>query len=331
MSKIQSKKIAGKFTGSKKDKYKITNWSEYNKSLCRRGSLEIWIDEEIIKDWFYTGPSQRGGQFEYADKSIVCLLQLKSVFKLGYRQLEGFTNSLIRLMGLAKELKYPSYSQICRRAVSLEVDLRVPATGDPMYLIMDSTGLKVYGEGEWKVKKHGVGKHRTWRKLHLVVDEKSNIIHGAELTENGKGGGDAQQVRKVLEKVEGEVDRFSGDGAYDTRRVWQELKGRGIKGIIPPQSNAVFWKDKDGNLLDHPRNDILKEIEQKGREEWKKESGYHRRSISETAMMRFKTIMGSMLYSRIFQKQKVEAAIKVTCLNKMTGIGMPISVKINPV
>lgn len=193
---------------------------------------------------------------------------------------------------------------------------------------MDSTGLKVYGEGEWKVRKHGAGKHRTWRKLHLGVDEETGYIHAEALTENGKGDGDGQQTKDLLDQVKVKVDRFSGDGAYDTRDVWAELKERKIEGIIPPQKNAVYWTDGDGNLLDIQRNHILEIIDQIGRKEWKEQSDYHRRSKSETAMMRFKLIMGSTLYSRIFEKQKTETSIKIKCLNKMTRIGMPISVKV---
>ena len=312
---------------AKKKKYKITNWSAYNKSLTQRGSLEIWLDTDIIDNWRYSGPKYQGGQFEFSDSCIICLLQLKAVYKLPYRQLEGFINSILRMMNI--DYKSPSYSQICRRAKSLEVDIDARKPMGKIYLVVDSTGLKVYGEGEWKTRKHGVSKRRTWRKLHVGVDEKTGIIHSAILTKNGKGNGDAQQTKKLLDQTEANIDKFSGDGAYDTYEVWSLLKELGIEGIIPPQENAVYWEDSDGNLLDLKRNDILKEIDQTSRKEWKKKSGYHRRSLSETAMMRYKTILGATLYSRIFEKQKTENLIKIKCLNKMTRIGMPNSIVIN--
>ncbi|MEZ4934653.1 MAG: IS5 family transposase, partial [Saprospiraceae bacterium] len=221
----------------------------------------------------------------------------------------------------------PCYTQICRRAVGLDVDIEVPKSKAPMFIVIDSTGLKVYGEGEWKTRKHGISKRRTWRKLHLAVDEKTGLVHAHVLTENGKGDGDAQQVEEMLGQVEPPVDRFSGDGAYDTYEIWVLLKELEIEGIIPPQENAIYWVDEFDELLDLDRNKILGKIEEIGREEWKLESGYHRRSLSETAMMRFKTIFGPTLYSRIFEKQKTEAAIKIKCLNKMTKIGMPVSKK----
>jgi hypothetical protein len=226
------------------------------------------------------------------------------------------------------KITIPSYTQICRRVKDLEIDIEAPKTSNPIYMVIDSTGLKVYGEGEWKARKHGVSKRRTWRKLHLGLDENTGYIHTEVLTENGKGDGDSQQVKKMLEKVKSKIDKFGGDGAYDTYEIWELLKEIGIEGIIPPQENAVYWEDDNGNLLDMKRNEILKNIDSIGRKGWKIESGYHRRSISETAMMRFKTIFGSNLTLREFENQKKEASIKVKCLNKMTALGMPNSVKI---
>jgi len=325
MTKIASNSLS-KAENPKKDKYRVTNWSDYNKSLVGRGNISIWIEEDAINDWYYEGPSQKGGQFEYSDTCIECLLGLKAVFKLPYRQLEGFACSIIGLMGFSVQV--PVYSQICRRASSIDIDLEVPKSKVPLFIVIDSTGLKVYGEGEWKTRKHGISKRRTWRKLHLGVDEKTGMIYAEVLTGNGKGDGDAQQVEDMLEQIESPIDRFSGDGAYDTSDIWELLKEKQIQGIIPPQENAVYWYDENGELSDLERNRILKEIEQDGRKEWKKKSGYHRRSLSETAMFRFKTIFGPTLYSRNFEKQKTEARIKTKCLNKMTATGMPVSEKI---
>ena len=324
MAKIASKPVE-KTETKKKDKYRVTNWDSYNKSLIERGSITIWIDEEAIANWYYEGPDQRGAQFEYSDECITCLLQLKAVFRLPYRQLQGFSSSIIQLMGFA--VTVPSYSQICRRAVDLDVDIEVPRSKTPLFIVIDSTGLKVFGEGEWKTRKHGAGKRRTWRKLHLGVDEKTGLVHAQVLTGNGKGDGDAQQVEGMLGQVESPIDKFSGDGAYDTYEIWTLLKELEIEGAIPPQENAIYWVDEHDELLDLDRNKILEIIEESGRSEWKKSSNYHRRSLSETAMMRFKTIFGPELYSRIFEKQKTEAAIKIKCLNKMTRIGMPVSKK----
>ncbi len=324
MAKITSKK-ADKEKKDKKDSYRVTNWSSYNKSLIGRGDITLWIDESAVNSWYHDGPNQHGSQYVYSDLCIETLLQLKGVFKLAYRQLEGFASSIIKLMGFKVEV--PSYSQISRRSSGIDVAISAPKSKAPMYIVVDSTGLKVYGEGEWKTRKHGISKRRTWRKLHLGVDEKTGFIHAQILTENGKGDGDAQQVKSMLEKIESPIDRFSGDGAYDTYEIWELLKEENIRGIIPPQENAVYWVDENDNLLDIGRNKALKEIELTSRKDWKKANNYHRRSLSETAMMRFKTIFGPTLYSRKLKTQKTEAAIKIKCLNKMTALGMPVSQK----
>jgi hypothetical protein len=238
MAKITWKQVEKEET-KKKDKYRVGNWSTYNKSLIGRGNITLWIESSTVQSWYYDGPDQRGGQYVYSDECITALLQLKAVFKLPYRQLEGFAGSVIHLMGF--EIEMPCYTQICRRAQGLEVDIEVPKCRGPIYIVIDSTGLKVYGEGEWKTRKHGISKRRTWRKLHLGVDEKTGLIHAQVLTENGKGDGDAQQVEKILDQVKSPIDKFSGDGAYDTYEIWKLLKELKIEVIITPQENDIYW------------------------------------------------------------------------------------------
>jgi len=282
------------------------------------------VDEEAIKNWYYEGPSQRGAQYHYSDECISCLLGLKAIFGLAYRQTQGFARSILRLMGYAIEV--PSYTQISRRAKELEVDLCLPDTKIPLHLVFDGTGLKVYGEGEWKVRKHGYSKRRTWRKLHLGVDEETGFIYAQALTENGVD--EASQLKPMMEQIEEDVVTVGGDGAYDKKKCWDYLKEQFIEGIIPPRENAIYWRDEKGELLDVDRNRILKAIEELGIKKWKEKSGYYRRSLSETAMFRFKTIFGDRLFSREMERQKVEAKIKVRLLNKMAAIGMPISVEV---
>lgn len=310
--------------GDEKQRYKIKNWASYNQSLINRGSLTVWVSEDIESWWYDDGPAQVGGQYVYSDKCIECLLTLKVVFNLGYRQLQGFAESLLGLLNV--DIECPCYTQINRRSADLEIDIAAPKTGGKLYIVADSTGLKIYGEGEWKVRKHGYSKRRTWRKLHLGVDESTGYIYASVLTENSED--DAAQVEQLLGQIEEEVDKFSGDGAYDKITCWDVLEEGQIEGIIPPRHDAVYWADEYGQLLDHDRNHILQRIDKIGRKEWKKESQYHRRSLSETAMFRYKTIFGHKLYSRKFDTQCTESRVKVRALNIMTALGMPISVEV---
>lgn len=315
MSKIQEKA---------KDSYKVVNWSNYNKALKSRGSLTIWIEEDLAESWYDQRPEQRGGQYKYSDTCIRILYQLRVVYRLQFRQLEGFAQSLFELMSL--DLEVPCYSQICRRGKELKVNLAAPKSSQGLHLVIDSTGLKVYGEGEWKVRKHGYSKRRTWRKLHLAVDEATGMIYAEVLTGNNKD--DASQLEPLLGQVKDPVDKVSADGAYDKSHCWDFLIVEEIQGLIPPRIDAVYWDDELGLRLPHPRNEILENIEVFGRQGWKHLSGYHRRSLAETAMFRFKTIFGEEMKARCEDNQKTEARIKARCINKMTALGMPKSVRV---
>jgi hypothetical protein len=319
-------------TDKPKEKFRVTNWKAYNKALVERGSLTLWIDEEVVEEWYHTGEQKPGGEVIYSDRCMQCLLSIKSLFRLGFRQAEGFARSLVLMLELGEKLAVPSYSQICRRQKSLKIDIRakdrrrLEAVGEKLHIVVDSTGLKVYGEGEWKVRQHGTGKRRTWRKLHLAVNEGNNDLLAVELTTNSVD--DAEVVPDLLGQVEEPVGKFGGDGAYDKMKVYDELKGRGIEPIIPPREDAVYWEDGEGNLLEHPRNAVLEAIDDVGRADWKKDSGYHRRSKAEVAMFRYKTIFGPKMYARRFENQKTEVRIKCAIINKFNQLGMPVSVKV---
>lgn len=306
-----------------KVKYQILNWSEYNRSLVNRGDITIYFNDEVREDWYSGLPNQRGAQEVYSDLCIETLILLKVVFKLAYRQTQGFTQSLLQLLGI-QDLKTPSYSQICRRAMSLKITpYPIPNKG-PIVIAIDSTGLKIYGEGEWKVRKHGYSKRRTWRKLHLGVDPQTGFIHCHTMTLNDID--DGSQLEDLLDQVEVEVTDTCLDGAYDHEDCWDELIERKINPIIPPRENAVEWYLKNpGDYPEYPRNAAIIRIDEIGRQKWKEEIGYHRRSLSETAMFRYKTIHGSQLYSRKFGSQKIESDIKIKALNIMTAQGMPVS------
>lgn len=306
-----------------KEKYQVLNWSAYNKALINRGDITIYFGDEVTDKWYSDLPNQRGAQPVYSDLCIETLLTFKVVFKLAYRQTQGFSQSLLKLMGI-EDLEIPSYTQICRRAKALDIAVyQIPRSG-PIVIAIDSTGLKIYGEGEWKVRKHGYSKRRTWRKLHLGVDPKTGFIHCHTLTLNDVD--DGSQLEELVDQVEAEVTDVCLDGAYDHVECWDGLIDRDINPIIPPRSNAIEWYEEvPDDIPDYPRNVAVNRMNEIGIKEWKVETGYHRRSLSETEMFRYKTIHGDRLYSRKFSSQKTENDIKIKVLNIMTAQGMPVA------
>lgn len=308
----------------KKTPYRIRNWPAYNAALIGRGSLTLGVDDDAIRSWRYSGPTQRGAQYHYTDAAIRCVLTLRVVYHLALRASEGLARSVFAL--LAVSLPVPSYSTLSRRAAELPVALGALPRATPLHLVIDSSGFKVYGEGEWKVRQHGWSKRRTWRKLHLAVDEATGEIVAAVASE--AGGADDDALPDLLEQVPGEIHQVSADGAYDKRHCYDALAARGALAIIPPRRDAKIWQH--GNCAGAPwqRDENLRAIRQKGRRRWKQDSGYHRRSLAETSFFRFKTIFGPTLHARAFAQQATELFLKAGALNRMTHLGMPDSYRL---
>src|SRR4051794_32259562 len=216
-----------------KSAYRIRNWSRYNDALVNRGSLTLWVDRETLRAWRYHGPSQRGAQFEYSDLAIECLLTLRAVYHLTLRATEGFARSLFEVMGLDPEV--PDHTTLSCRAAAVRITLPKRAEG-PLHLVLDSTGLKVYGEGEWKVRQHGYSKRRTWLKLHLAVDPQTHEVQAAVVSEPEVT--DEEAVPALLEQVGNPISGAGADGAYDRRSVYEELGRRGARAVIPPRRDA---------------------------------------------------------------------------------------------
>ena len=310
--------------GTQKTIYRVRNWAAYNASLVERGSITVWISDEVIDNWKPTpeGPRQRGGQMAYSDRAIECLLTLKVVFKLPYRQTEGFGRSILELLGA--KVTMPDYTTLCKRSVDLAVDLSPGQVQGAKHIVVDSTGLKVYGEGEWKVRQHGYTKRRTWRKLHLSVDESTQSIEAVVLTEADMD--DAEAGRQLLDETTGPIGQVSGDGSYDKRKFYEACVKCEVGQIaVPPQRNARIWQHGNSSKPPLPRDQNLRRIRRVGRKHWKEEVGYHRRSLAETAMFRFKIIFGHTLSARTLPRQMTEARIKCAALNRMTQLGMPDS------
>lgn len=307
-------------------KYHIKNWSQYNRSLIQRGSINFWFSEEAINKWRNTNHTcKKGRPQEYSDDAILCALLIRTVYHLPLRALEGLLISLASLLNLS--IKIPSYSQICRRAKYLNKTLKKLSSRRPFDIVFDSTGLKVYGEGEWKVRQHGTSKRRTWRKLHLGMDPDSKEIIVAELTSNGAGSGDGEIGKKLIKKAPKGAKRIFGDGAYDGIGFRKEVENAGAEAIIPPPRDAVTHEDTTEPAM-IKRNYAVCEInglggDDQARKIWKIFKGYHRRSLAETTMYRIKQLTGGNLRSREWDRQCVEGFIKCLVVNKMTSLGMP--------
>jgi hypothetical protein len=305
--------------------YRVKNWPEYDKALVQRGSITFWISADFEKSWMHTGEKQRGSQFDYSDQAILVMLTVKEVFHLTNRGVEGFVRSIFRMMML--NLPVPDHTTLSKRGKDLKVNLP-KKTNQKLNIVMDSTGLKIYGEGEWKVRQHGVSKRRTWRKLHIGANPADGEIQAVILTENSVS--DDAVVAVLLKQIEQEIDEFAADGAYDKRKVYDGLNAHSpnVKILIPPRKNARIWKHGNTKAERLKRDENLRSIRKHGRKAWKQNSGYHVRSLSETAMFRLKTIFGDELSARLLETQTTQAVVRCAALNKMTQLGMPQSYKV---
>ncbi len=302
-------------------RYRVTNWPDYDAALVRRGSLTLWVTEEALAAWHAPVTGKRGGQPVYSDVAIETGLTLRLVFHQPLRQTEGAMRSIMELLGV--ELAIPDHTTFSRRGGGLKVLPQRVERNEPLHLLIDSTGVKIYGEGEWLDQKHGVRSRRRWRKLHLAVDADTHEITAVELTPDDAG--DVSALPDLLGQIESPVGSVTADGAYDGDTVYGEVLQRHppARVIIPPRSTAVL--SEAGTTQ---RDDHLRSIRKHGRIGWQRRSGFGRRSLVETAMYRYKTIIGRRLHARSLSNQKTDAKIACNALNRMTSLGMPISVRI---
>lgn len=309
-------------------RYKVRNWSEYSRSLENRGSLTLWLEEDTLKKWSPPkDPHFLGAPQQYSDDAILCLMALKVAFNSAYRQLVGFARSIFSLMGLTARV--PHFTTIAFRARSLGKQFDKLFKGSPTDIVIDSSGLKIYGEGEWTVRQHGKQKRRRWKKFHIGVCPKTHVVVVTKVTELETL--DCEVGPELLKKAPKSVKRAIGDGAYDTKNCHKAAYEKGIKLIAPPREGAVVNNDNESWISN--RNDAINQIIGLGNNKeaiklWKKLVGYHERSLVETAFSRFKGIFGSKLFSKNIDSQEVELNLKAYAMNKMTRLGMPDGVMI---
>jgi hypothetical protein len=301
--------------------FKVQNWPEYEAGLRRRGSLTLWIEDTALECWQTCGP---GGQARYSDAAIQTSLMVRTAFKLALRQAEGLMTSVLTLMDLT--ISAPDHTTVSRRAVKLAVIRPATATvpHGPLHVLIDSTGLQVYGAGQWLEAKHGAKARRKWRKLHLAVDAESGMIVAQTLTD--QDADDPSQVAPLLDQIDGRIGRVTADGAYDGAPTYETIAAHsdGIEVVIPPRSTAI----PSGEVGSPTQRDgHLEMITERGRLAWQVATDYGQRALIETTMGRYKALIGPRLRARSFAAQQTEAAIAVAALNRMLAAGRPTSVR----
>ena len=302
-----------------KRRYRTTNWKAYNAALKARGDLSIWLNEDM--QWYAAPSGKRGRNQTFSDAAIQFCLTIKCLFGLALRQTLGLVQSLLRLSGLPWAA--PDYSTVCRRQKTLNVQVpyRTSKGGRGLHMLVDSTGIKFLGGGEWKAKKHGTERRRQWRKVHLGIDADTLQIRAIVVTTNEIG--DSPVTAELLDQIPEDepIASVTGDGAYDTKDVYEACARRNAIAIIPPRKGAQLRKSAAFAV----RNEAVKACRRFGREIWKHWSSYHRRSLVETKMNCFKRL-GEKVMARTFERQVVELNVRAAILNRFTELGTPVTV-----
>ena len=296
--------------------YCTTNWRSYNAALRQRGSLLIWFDPEM--EWLAAPSGRRGRPTIFSDVAVQACLMLKALFGLPLRQTTGMVASLLRLAKL--DWPVPDYSTLCRRQGDLTVTIPCRPSSGTLHLLIDSTGIKAMGEGEWSCRKHGASRPRQWCKVHLGICAETLEVRAVEVT--GSRVGDAPILPELLKQIPPDepIGTVTADGAYDTRTCHAAIAARQATAVIPTRRNGRPWKETTPGA--HARNEILRASRRLGRSIWKKWSGYHQRSLIE-AKMRCLKLLGERLTSRASDRQTAELQIRIALLNRFTRLARP--------
>jgi len=295
-------------------RYRTMNWSEYNAALRRRGSLLVWLDREM--QWSAPKCGRVGRPETFSDAAIQFCLSIKVLFGLALRQTVGMVASLLRLAGL--DWPVPDYSTLCRRQSTVTVQIPFRRSDGNLNLLADSTGVKMRGDGEWQVRKHGPGRRRQWRKVHLAMDTATGDIRGVEFTPSREG--DSPVLPDLLAQVPADqpIGTVTADGAYDTRTCHTAIADRGATAVIPIRKNGRAWKE-DGPAA-RARNETLRASRRFGRALWKRLTGYHTRSRIEAQMRRLKSF-GDRIAARNPNRQTAEIHTRIALMNRFSALG----------
>lgn len=312
-----------------KKAYRVRNWSQYNRSLVNRGDLTFWFSQDLLENWSQQPEELAHGNQRYSKMVITCALTIRQLFRLTLRATQGFIQSLLCLVSSNKSS--PHYSTLCRRAKTLVITLGAAHPKEPLHVLVDSTGVQVLGESEWKEKRYGVPncRYQTWRKLHIAIDADTQDILAASMTESVAF--DAKQLPILMDQIMNPIKQISADGAYDKVMCYEKAYQIGARPIFPPQNKAAVQRNK------YKKNPALfardKAIIAVGRgedrperlREWKVENNYHRRSLVETAMFRMKTLFTDQIRSKCFENQRTDLLIRCRAINEINRLGMPLS------
>lgn len=322
---------------TKSHKNRIKNWTAYNTGLVNRGNFTFLIEKSLLVPPQQTGKA--GHPLVYSDALILVLAELREFTQLPFRQLIGLARSLAGL----NHVELPSYSSLCKRMSKLNIPSNVSCEllDNGFLFLVDSTGLKTDGEGEWFRHKHGKHERRGWIKLHIGIDYKSEQIVAYESTLENVADGTV--LPELVDNTEDKhkIGQIIGDGAYTYHKLYRQIEEeRGLSLLAPPHKNAKMHMSFEhghpgrrcsgGNyakLIDDPgwetHNKYVREVMRLGLGKWKDEVGYHKRSLVETTMYRLKTAFSGNLKSRKAKNRNIEIAIRVSLLNRWTTQSMP--------
>lgn len=288
------------------------NWSQYNRSLVQRGSLTFFCDPQVLKSLRNAKKkhSKIGGRPAYPDQLIILLIMLKISYSLTYRSCEGLATSIFSVHGI----KIPSYITICRGMRRIANVLPKLSMRRPRIALIDSSGFKISGEGEWKTKVHGKSYRRSWLKVHILVDSKTNEI--IDVIADSPAKGDITGGLEFLERMPKSVSILLADGAYDGQRFRLKAYQQEIHTLIPPPSGAILSSENHMTS----RDDAIRIItalggDKQARQLWGRLVGYNHRVKAESAFSRLKRLFGEGLFSRRGTAQRVEIWLKALMSN----------------
>lgn len=309
-----------------KARYRVRNWPDYDRGLVRRGDIRVWLSEDAIIGWRAASRITPGGQRRFSNLAIETTLIIGAVLRLPLRQSEGFVRSLMSLMKV--DLVVPDHTTLARRRRTVDIrDHRWPRKG-AIDIVIDSTGLKFFGAGEWARAKHGETR-RSWRKLHLSVNLHDNEIIAHELTDDDTS--DAAMIGELVANSGGNIRCVIADGAYNGAPVYGAIRAARPtrlppKIIIPPGKSSIPAKGEFHGGSERERH--AAEIAERGRMAWQRRHGHGKRSLVETVISRIKRINGGCLSSRTFGAQQNEVAIHIKIANRNMTIAKPGSLRL---